>query len=144
VGLRYILQDNRGLLETQSIGNIRYSLMPYKDKSVRKSKAKEYSRKHYEKTQEETKQRNAQTRKKGREAWNAFKATLACSNCGFNHPAALDFHHEDPNTKTGNVHKFAGDGRYKKAYEEIKQCIVLCANCHRIHHHEEKMLHSNQ
>lgn len=111
--------------------------MPYKDLEVRKAYHKERSRKHYLENQEEIKQRNSVTRKKGREKWHAFKCTLKCTNCGFNHPAALDFHHTDPNTKTGNVYAFAAAGQYKKAHEEVKKCIVLCANCHRIHHYEE-------
>jgi hypothetical protein len=125
----------------QSIGNIRYSLMPYKDESVRKKYHKARSREHYITNQEEIKQRNAATRKRRREEWQKYKSELSCTKCGFSHPAALDFHHEDPSTKTGNVHRFAANGQYKKAREEIKKCIVLCANCHRIHHHDEKMVH---
>ena len=52
--------------------------------------------------------------------------------------AALDFHHEDPTTKEGNVHRFVSNGQFAKVYEEIKKCIVLCANCHRIHHWEDR------
>ena len=112
--------------------------MPYKDVSVRKSKHKEYSRKHYEKTQEETKKRTKETKAREKAKWYAFKSTLKCAHCGFFHIAALDFHHEDPATKDGNVHEFVSNGQFAKAYEEIKKCIVLCANCHRIHHHKEK------
>ena len=112
--------------------------MPYKDASVRKAKYTEYNRKHYLANREKTLIASAKNRKKAREDWYAFKSTLKCTKCGFNHPAALDFHHEDPSQKTGNIHRFAASGQYKKAYEETKKCVVLCANCHRIHHHEEK------
>jgi hypothetical protein len=116
--------------------------MPYKDESVKKAYHKEQSHKYYENNKEKIKLRHAIARKKHREEWHTFKCTLKCTKCGFNHPAALDFHHEDPNTKTGNVYFFASGGQYKKAYEEIKKCIVLCANCHRIHHYQEKLLQS--
>lgn len=116
--------------------------MPYKDPKVKKAYHKERSREHYLANQTETKQRNAETRKKRREEWQKYKATLSCSKCGFSHVAALDFHHEDPSTKENNVHVFAAGGQYKKAREEIKKCIVLCANCHRIHHHELRKNHA--
>jgi hypothetical protein len=112
--------------------------MPYKDPSVRKRKNKEYSRKHYEANLESTKQRTKKTKALQKEEWFAFKGGLKCTKCGFDHIAALDFHHEDPSTKEGNVHRFISNGQFAKAYKEIEKCIVLCANCHRIHHHEEK------
>jgi len=112
--------------------------MPYKDESVRKSKHKEYSRKHYLKNQEELIEKAADKKKRFKEEWYAFKGTLKCTKCGFSHIAALDFHHEDPSKKEGNIHRFVSNGQFKKVYEEIKKCIVLCANCHRIHHAEER------
>jgi hypothetical protein len=112
--------------------------MPYKDASVRKAKHAEYSRNHYLKTQEKTKRRTKEIKAAQKEEWFAYKATLKCAHCGFNHIAALDFHHEDPSTKEGNAHRFISNGQFARAWEEIKKCIVLCANCHRIHHHKEK------
>jgi len=112
------------------------STMPYKDPKVKKAKHKEYSAKHYLKTQEETRQRTKDTKAELKKEWYAFKSTLKCTDCGFFHIAALDFHHEDPKTKLGNVHEFISNGQFAKAYEEIKKCVVLCANCHRIRHHE--------
>ena len=112
--------------------------MPYKDKEVKKAKHKEYSRKHYLANYAERREKINARRRELKKEWDTFKCTLKCTKCGFNHPAALDFHHEDPSQKTGNIHRFAASGQYKKAYEETKKCIVLCANCHRIHHHEEK------
>jgi hypothetical protein len=110
--------------------------MPYKDPKVKKAKHAEYSRKHYLANQTETKVRNKKTKAKEKAKWYIFKSTLKCTDCGFFHIAALDFHHEDPSTKEGNVHNYISNGQFAKAYEEIKKCIVLCANCHRIHHHE--------
>jgi uncharacterized Rmd1/YagE family protein len=112
--------------------------MPYKDPEVRKTKQKDYAAAHYEKTKEETKQRTKEKRSSMRKEWKAFKATLYCVKCGFNHSAALDFHHEDPSTKTDGVNQLVSDGRFKAAMEEVKKCVVLCANCHRIHHHDER------
>jgi hypothetical protein len=68
-----------------------------------------------------------------------LKKGLKCETCGFNHPAALDFHHIDPTQK-----KFAiSPNRHnkKEVLEEIKKCKVLCSNCHRIEH---ASLYNNQ
>lgn len=112
--------------------------MPYKDPEVRKAYHKEKSRKHYEENRAASIKRTQETKKKFRLEWRAFKATLKCTTCGFAHPAALDFHHEDPSKKEANIHNLLQSGRFTKVYEEIKKCIVLCANCHRIHHHDER------
>jgi len=112
--------------------------MPYKDPAVRKAKYKEYSAAHYKRNTEEVKAANKEKRSSLKKEWKAYKATLYCAKCGFNHTAALDFHHIDPSTKTGSVNQFISDGRFKAAFEEVKKCVVLCANCHRIHHHEER------
>jgi len=64
-----------------------------------------------------------------------YKRELQCNRCGFNHPAALDFHHKDPKTKTfsmSGVHM--GKINKDKIMEEISKCEVLCSNCHRIEH----------
>lgn len=57
-----------------------------------------------------------------------------CVCCGYDeHPAALDFHHEDPASKEFNI--AAGLRRSMEALErEADKCILLCANCHRIEH----------
>ena len=112
--------------------------MPYKDANVKKLKHAEYSRKHYLANQIEIRKKTKATKAKERAKWYIFKATLKCTNCGFSHIAAMDFHHEDPSTKEGNVHEFVSNGQFAKAYEEIKKCVVLCANCHRIHHHADR------
>ena len=54
-----------------------------------------------------------------------------CQICGYDRcQSALDFHHLDPNIKEFS---FAGNPNigFDKAKEEVKKCILVCANCHR-------------
>jgi hypothetical protein len=111
--------------------------MPFKDPKERKAKQKEYSAKYYAQNREKTINRVKAVNRRNKEKWNKFKSTLSCIVCGFSHPAVIDFHHIDPETKTDNVHRLVQRGRYAAAYEELKKCATLCANCHRIHHYNE-------
>lgn len=96
-----------------------------------------YGKKYYEKNKKYCISKIADAKKKYRELWAAFKQTLSCTVCGENHPATLDFHHVIRSPDNKKVHRLAGSGAYKKALEEIKKCVVLCANCHRKYHYEE-------
>ena len=103
--------------------------MPYKDPIIRAAKNKTYNLTWYEE--------NKDTRRRNREAWNEYKASLKCAQCGFAHPAAIDFHHTDSSTKEAEVSRLAGVGSYKRAHAEVEKCIPLCSNCHRILHWDE-------
>lgn len=62
----------------------------------------------------------------------------ACSKCGYNKCiAALEFHHTDPSTKTSAIKELAMMSWVKIA-NEAKKCVLLCANCHREVHWEER------
>ena len=112
--------------------------MPYKNSQLRKIKGAEYSKKYYEANKAKALLANATTRKKKRKAFQDWKATLSCAQCGFSHVAALDFHHTKAEDKDGIVSDLVRQGKFKKAKAEAEKCIVLCANCHRVHHYEEK------
>jgi hypothetical protein len=112
--------------------------MPYKDPEVKKAYHKEKSKKHYEDNRDELIEKAAKRRQQLRENWHTFKLTLKCTTCGFAHPAALDFHHKDPSKKEANIHLLMRNGINAKLEKELKKCIVLCSNCHRIHHYEER------
>lgn len=60
-----------------------------------------------------------------------------CSKCGYNkNIAALDFHHINPKQKETPLNfGFLLKMKYDKCLQEIKKCIILCANCHREHHY---------
>ena len=112
--------------------------MPYKDPEVRKQKSKEYSKKYYEANKKVIIKKGLVRKKALRVLWANFKATLSCQHCGETHPATFDFHHikKDPTNK--KVFELLRNQDYNGAREEIKKCILLCANCHRKHHHEER------
>lgn len=66
-----------------------------------------------------------------------FSLGNKCFKCGFEgHPACFDFHHTE-NNKEGNLANILKEGRRKKASEEVKKCILLCARCHRLIHIRE-------
>jgi len=111
--------------------------MPYKDPKVLKEKHKTYSAKYYKDNKEAEKARINDRRTKKRKEWKDYKASLSCSKCGFSHPACIDFHHP-PGTKEHSVNDLAQNGQFKLAYKEAAKCVVLCSNCHRIHHHDER------
>jgi hypothetical protein len=60
-----------------------------------------------------------------------------CIRCGEVHPACLDFHHRNPEEKEGHIGEFRKFGM-KRLLAEIAKCDVLCANCHRKFHHDER------
>lgn len=97
-----------------------------------------YGKKWYENNKEKQIAANRIQQAKWRRQWNEYKATLSCAKCGFAHPAAMDFHHITPRDPANKkVNQLVKQRLYAQAYKEIERCIVLCANCHRIHHWEE-------
>jgi hypothetical protein len=62
-----------------------------------------------------------------------YKLYKGCQHCGYRtHPAALQFHHlRDKDKAIATMMKSHSLQRIK---DEIRKCIVLCANCHSIEH----------
>jgi hypothetical protein len=68
-----------------------------------------------------------------------------CVDCGESHPACLDFHHLDPKQKSENINYMLRNNRTWPTIEaEIAKCVVLCSNCHRKRHHNEKQAAANR
>ena len=58
-----------------------------------------------------------------------------CSTCSYNKCiAALEIHHLQPELKSSDFHNFKRWNR-ERLLEELKTCVLLCANCHREAHH---------
>jgi hypothetical protein len=88
-----------------------------------------------------TKKKRAEKRAELR-AWIAdYKRTLSCVRCGFKHPAALQFHHTGVGTKKFEIGSAVMMQKsIKQVQEEIAKCECVCANCHLVHHYEERIL----
>lgn len=114
-----------------------------KEKNIRHSICKEcwkeIRKKSYNKNKKTTLDRNKRNKKKSRVWYNEFKSNLKCNRCPENHPACLEFHHVDPTKKEFTISILIGTTySIKKIIKEIEKCEILCANCHRKHHYEEK------
>jgi L-lactate utilization protein LutB len=112
--------------------------MPLKDKEKRREYHKEYMRRWYQenKAKHITYVRNRD--RKIKDWLKEYKKSLQCVECGESHPACLDFHHINPKEKSfalGRINKFLS---VKLLQNEIAKCRVLCANCHRKEHYQQK------
>jgi hypothetical protein len=78
-------------------------------------------------------------RKERRDWYLEIKKSLSCERCGVKDFRVLDLHHKDPSIKLEEVSNLAHRGLSKELIlAEIAKCKVLCSNCHRIEHWEEK------
>lgn len=106
---------------------------------------KEYRKQHYLKNKQVYKDRaykhNKILREKNTAIIEEIKSKLSCIRCGENHIACLDFHHRNPEEKEFPISTKAQDATdWEVILKEIEKCDVLCANCHRKHHYEERKL----
>lgn len=62
-----------------------------------------------------------------------------CEHCqqAFHH-SAMDFHHVDPSTKETKGKGIPSNSSWASIQKELAKTILLCANCHRIHHYKER------
>lgn len=62
-----------------------------------------------------------------------------CCICGYNKcTEALDFHHLDKSEKEESPSYIIMRWSFEKAKKELDKCILVCANCHREIHANEK------
>jgi hypothetical protein len=113
------------------------STKQWKEANIEKLRA--YRRQWYANNRERAKTKIVE-RKKAMRAWLLeLKGTLSCSNvgCHENHPACLEFHHEDRTKKETSIAQVVALGWSKaRILGEMAKCRVLCANCHRKAHWE--------
>lgn len=95
-----------------------------------------YRDKHYLEHKEYYKDKASKYRSKKNKEFEELRSTLKCSICGEDRHWCLEFHHLNPNEKESEVTRLKESPR--RLREELKKCIVLCANCHRGLHYKER------
>jgi hypothetical protein len=97
------------------------------------------NKEHYLNNKSKAIARTARNKKKGIVKYRDFKKTLKCSKCGYNKcVSAIEFHHMGSQKKENVIAVLIGTGCFKRAYEEMKKCEVVCSNCHRELHEKER------
>ena len=78
--------------------------------------------------------------KASRKDWIAvYKEKQGCVRCHIHDPRVLEFHHKDTSQKEFNIADYYySQFSHEKLKLEIAKCTVICANCHRILHAEER------
>jgi 5-methylcytosine-specific restriction endonuclease McrA len=67
---------------------------------------------------------------------------VPCLDCGNNFPVyVMEFDHIGPKKKT--VSSMAGRDSIKVLLEEMKQCEIVCANCHKIRTYKRRISEGN-
>ena len=79
-------------------------------------------------------------RRQKKEWLDAFK--IKCSRCPETHVACLEFHHKNPAKKDFLLSVGVAKYSLKRLQAEVEKCEVICSNCHRKHHWEEKQQRS--
>lgn len=101
--------------------------MAYKDKIKKQEYQHKYYLKHKVKYNKVTKLYGRNQKRKLVELFGGV-----CALCLGEFPIAVyDFHHLNPKEKE---YKISSGNTFSKILEEVKKCIMLCSNCHRIIH----------
>lgn len=113
----------------------------YKDQNIYQNTCKVCSRKnnkkHYDNNKDYYIKRNKRSFKDISLYIEEYKSKRSCIKCGENHIACLDFHHINPENKSFTIALGKTKG-IKAIKKEIEKCELLCANCHRKLHYDNK------
>lgn len=77
-------------------------------------------------------------RRRNRAYINEVKGQSSCEVCGESRTVCLDFHHREPEAKKFSVAEGVNCS-VAVLDKEIKKCMVVCSNCHRVLHSQERL-----
>lgn len=94
--------------------------------------------KRYEAKKATMREYNKKIRNKNRIKFIELLNGRVCSVCSFSNTDALDFHHVNPNEKFLTISNLLSNNYSEEIIMlEVEKCIILCSNCHFIHHFRE-------
>lgn len=76
-------------------------------------------------------------RRKKKEWLDSLK--VKCGRCPETHVACLEFHHRNPTEKDFLLSVGVAKYALKRLKAEVAKCEIICSNCHRKHHWQEKL-----
>lgn len=98
---------------------------------------REYKKKHYYKNKEAHYIRNQKTKVKLKSIVEIEK-NKGCFVCQETFHQCLEFHHLEQKDKFEEIGVLKNLGSERKLLEELKKCVLLCANCHRKVHYDNE------
>lgn len=115
--------------------------MPYTNKEQKLAAQRRW----YARNRKKTSARVRRNERRIKMWFDELRLTLRCVRCGEAHPACLAFHHRDPATKAFTISKGVALGLSTTRLErEMAKCDVLCVNCHRTAHADERAGHAKR
>ncbi len=116
--------------------------MPYADPEKKKQYMKEYNKVWYRQNKEPKNLvgkavANKRSLRLEKKQWLLNRLGGVCERCPVDDPEVLDVHHTDPSYKD-NRHKQITDYSWDALLNKAHTLQLLCSNCHRKHHAEER------
>jgi hypothetical protein len=103
-------------------------IMPYKD--PKDPRQKEAWKRWYKKNKTKMYSYMDKYYERNKRFVTRYKLLCGCKLCGEKEPICLDFHHlRDKDRTIANTYR--NGWSIKRIKNEIRKCILLCANCHR-------------
>ena len=113
--------------------------MPHKDPEERRKYKKQWNKDYYASHKKEEYDRTRKRKREMHQWYRKLKENLKCEKCGEDHVACIVFHHKDPSQKEILLSLCVNQGwGPERILKEIAKCDVLCENCHRKLHGEER------
>jgi hypothetical protein len=94
--------------------------MPYKNREDKLARCKLYNKTWYEKNKLHRRAQIYEKRRRERDEWQEFKASIKCERCGAQHAAIIDFHHPNPSKDDTKVFKLVAQGNSNAPMKKLQ------------------------
>lgn len=137
------LESGAERCESSNLSGATIKIMPYKNKIIQRKMQKKYSRRHYKRNRQKmidlARMSSDKRRRKRIKYIRKLKVRSGCIDCKqhfVKHPYVLEFDHIKGKKRFGIIVGIVKGYSLKRIKQEIKKCVVRCANCHRIKTHK--------